>query len=357
MTVTYRLPRSSDTPMSDKGLQDNAGKSGIRHQLPIAIGASLVLLLFSSQPLLASEARMWLEKMSQAVRTLNYSGTFIHSHQGKLETMEIVHAVDSHGAERERLLSLNGEAREVLRDNDYLTCIWSGNRTVVKGRRGVERSALPTWLPSDTADLHTLYDIELIGKDRIAGYPTVLLMVHPHDHMRYGYRLWLEETTGMLLRSDVVDKQGKPLEQMMFTDIVMQSPVSDDMLKPTISHEGFQQIMDGMTYSAAEPVEELAGWSFEGMPQGFVVTYKERKQMPVKHNKVVHLLLSDGVATVSVYIEKVAANQKMLLDGLSSIGGVNAYGRKVAGHQITVIGEVPEVTVRQIASAISYQSR
>lgn len=296
----------------------------------------------------ADNNQMWLAKMNDAVHSLNYSGTYVHINNGQIETMQIVHHVGPDG-EKERLFSLNGEAREILRDSKQVTCILPANRKVVIGNL-TGGSTLPALVPENVIKLDKLYDIELIGKDRIANYPTIILTIQPKDKMRYGYRIWLEEDSGMVLRSDILDTQGRIVEQMMFTEISLQSPVTVAMLQPTVPHEGFQTIISG-NHGAAEEAARLS-WRFNSMPQGFSVTRTSRKQMPMKKHMVEHIVLSDGLATVSVYIEKVSG--KDVFKGASKMGGVNAYGRQVNNHQVTVMGEVPPETVQQIADSVAY---
>ena len=298
----------------------------------------------------ADNTDMWLIKMNKAIHSMNYTGTYIHINQGKIKTMQIVHAVDETG-EHERLLSLNGEAWEILRDNNHIICILPADRSVMVGKPNSDFD-LPAMFAHNILQLREIYDIQLIGKDRIAGYPAVMLSIYPKDKMRYGYRIWLEKNHGMLLRSDILDAEGQVMEQMMFTKISFQSPISAAMLKPTISHKGF------VTVESSEHDEDFSednsAWIFREMPKGFKVTRQVRKRMPMNKSKVEHIILSDGLATVSVYIEK--APGKNIFQGSSSIGGINAYGRPFYDHQVTVIGDVPKETVKQIAYSLTYSN-
>jgi len=207
-------------------------------------------------------------------------------------------------------------------------------------------------MPENIAGLKDHYQIDIVGMDRIAGYPAVILSIFPKDKMRYGYHLWLEKENGMVLRSDIIDTQGKIMEQMMFTEINLQSPISVAMLEPTVPHDTFKVIADD-----AEQVDDTivtdSRWSFRGMPRGFKVTSKVRKKMPMKKHNVEHFVLSDGLATVSVYIEKSGNDEG--LEGASRMGGVNAFGRISNGHSITVMGEVPKETVKEIAHSVLYR--
>ncbi len=338
--------------MPDKSGNDTYHIAG-RHYRVIAkqlLETVVWVMVFAGLPVNADNTDMWLVKMNKAIHSMNYTGTYIHINQGQIETMQIAHAADEAG-ERERLLSLNGEAREILRDGDHVTCILPADRFVVTGHLKSE-FGLPALIPDNILQLGEVYDIRLIGQDRIAGYPSVILSIQPKDKMRYGYRIWLEKDYGMLLRSDILDAEGQVMEQMMFTELSLQSPVSDEMLQPTVPHKDFVT-MESSEYDG-HIIEDKSAWVFNGMPKGFKVTVQARKRMPINQSDVEHIVLSDGLATISVYIEK--SSGENALQGPSSIGGINAYGRSVYNHQITVMGEVPGETVKQIAHSVAYSS-
>ena len=309
----------------------------------------LAILLLITPVAHAESVESWLDKMNNALQGLNYTGTYVYINGDRIDTMQIVHHVDEDG-QRERLLSLNGEAREILRDSNKVTCILPADQSVIVGKH-MAGTGLPALVPDEVLKLGALYDAELIGRDRIAGHSSVIIAIEPKDDMRYGYRIWLEEQSGMVLRSDILDQDARVIEQMMFTEISLQSPVSLAMLQPTVDHEGFKVITDQVADQQAA-VSEQSDWSFAKMPKGFRVTSRAIKPMPMKKHPVQHFVLSDGLATVSVYIERPAANEQML-DGESSMGSVNAYGRQVNGHRVTVMGEVPKATVKQIAESVA----
>ena len=308
----------------------------------------LILIVSLSSGAYAESASVWFDRMNRVVRELNYTGTYVYISDGRIDTMQIVHRVDDKG-ERERLFSLNGEVREILRDSKEVTCILPANKSVIVGELK-SRAGLSSVLPDNIQGRDLFYNIELIGHDRIAGYSTVILAVEPKDKMRYGYRIWLEEHSGMVLRSDVLDSQENVIEQMMFTEISFQSsPISAEMLEPAVEYSQFQVITDHSVSHGSTPDESI--WSFLNMPRGFRIASQSFRTMPMKKHRVQHFVLSDGIATVSIYIEKSIPGGRVL-EGETSMGSVNVYGRKIVGHQVTVMGEVPKATIRQIAQAI-----
>ena len=313
--------------------------SGLRRVIAHSAFAMVVL---ASPVIHAQSAEMWLSKMNQAVHGLN---------DGRIDNMQIGHRVDDKG-ETERLLSLNGEAREILRDSEKVTCILPADKSVIisKYKAG---AGLPALAPDNILKLAKLYDIELIGRDRIAGLPAIIIAIEPKDKMRYGYRIWLEEQSAMVLRSDILDANAKVMEQMMFTQITLQSPISAAMLASTVEYKGFRIITDKLATNTNSQPNHVGVWSFVRIPKGFKISSHALKPMPMKKNLVHHFLLSDGLASVSVYIEKSIAGDQAL-EGESRIGSVNAYGRHVSNHHVTVMGEVPGATVKQIAEAVTH---
>ena len=306
-----------------------------------------------------NNVEMMLVKMNKAIHSTNYFGTYVHIHQHQVEAMRIFHSVGDRG-KRDRLVSLNGEAREVLRDGNQVTCILPAERLIIVGKPNTS-TGLPATLPDDISRLTDIYDINLIGHDRVAEYPAVVLSIAPKDKMRYGYRVWLERDSGMLLRSDILNNDGHVMEQMMFTQISMQTPVTETMLQPTMPYFGFRKLDMSAADPAArdnpadkpadKPARAESPWAFNSIPKGFQITGQTRKRMPMKNREVEHIILSDGLVTISVYIEKVDGENGF--EGLSTMGGISAYGRLLVGHQVTVMGEAPAETVRQIAYAVS----
>lgn len=184
-------------------------------RISVVFLAVFIAALASTAPARAeSDPRTWIERMSMASRTLNYSGTFIYQHQGQLEAMRIIHAADDDG-ERERLMSLTGPKREILRDNQVVTCIL-GDRESVHVNRSRPRSPFPASFPESLSALGQYYDFSVGEEDRVAGLACRVVEVSPRDAYRYGRRLCVQNDTRLLLRSEPTDRQGEPVEQMMF---------------------------------------------------------------------------------------------------------------------------------------------
>jgi sigma-E factor negative regulatory protein RseB len=308
----------------------------------------LFLLLLAAAPVHAeTTARQWLDAMSDSLQTLDYEGTFVYLHDGKLEAMRIIHQRDSEG-EKERLVSLTGSAREVIRDNQSVTCIMPDSKSVMVGRSR-PRQPFPV-VPRDLDSIEKYYRFESVGDDRMAGVMTRVIAITPRDAYRYGYRFWIAKDSKMLLKSDLTGAHGAPIEQVMFTQLGVGSEVSGaGMPAPPGENAPAWHHQDIGGTAAAEPGEP--GWVVHRLPDGFSLTNYQRKRMRPDGAGTEHLVFSDGLATVSVYVEMASADDNSL-KGLSSMGAMNAYGAIVNGHQVVVVGEVPAVTVEMMARSV-----
>ncbi len=290
----------------------------------------------------------WLEKMNKAVRGQNYQGVFVYLHGAQLEAMRILHTVEG-GHERERLVSLNGAAREVVRDRDSVTCITPDSRLIsVDKRRSHKR--FPAVLPVDLADLSRYYQFRVLGRDRVADRFVKVIGIIPRDSFRYGYRLFLDEDTALPLKSDLMDEAGEPVAQIMFTSLEVGGEV--ELLQTTAveEHQG-DDFHTAVTLGPQTYEDAPSRWRFGYLPDGFSLRARNHWRDRKAGAPVEHLVLSDGLASVSVYIERSEQGQEGL-DGGSQIGAVNAWGALAGGYQVTAVGEVPEKTVRLVVESL-----
>jgi sigma-E factor negative regulatory protein RseB len=293
----------------------------------------------------AQEARDWLERMSRAVDELNYRGTFVHVLDGTLETLHIVHR-NADGQSGERILALDGAGREIVRQGDQVQGILPDRRIVLLETRS-DVSPLVSVLPSNTAELAPHYDIKLGGAARVAERPAQILEIKPRDEFRYGYMLWLDQETAMPLQSQLIDEQGAVVEQILFTDIEIPANIPPSALEPTIDTTGFA------TLRAPEstPLAAEIPWRAAAVPGGFKLSVATQSPIAGSDTPVEHLVYSDGLATVSVFIEDPETKAEVG-EGFSTVGSTNAFSLTLGGRKVTAMGEVPRQTVRTIASSL-----
>jgi sigma-E factor negative regulatory protein RseB len=327
-------------------------------KLTISFVTTLVVMILSVAIARAEsgseEAKRWLARMVEAARNLDYEGTFVYVQGQNLEAMHIIHAGSRDGRQWQRLSSLNGTVREVLVEGNYVTCLLSQQKlafNVANYSRG--HAPFPLSFPSELSKLEENYQFELRGDDRVAGMETQIVAIKPRDQLRFGYRLWLERQSGMLLRSSVLNENGDAVEQLMFTNVRLKPEIDPTLLTPPALTPSSPPAVERNTV-----VEKVvtSDWSIAHIPPGFsqVMDNRFRKNASSKH-LTEHLLLTDGLATVSVFVEALDGTEP-LLRGASQIGAMNAYGVVIADHQVVVVGEVPSATVEMIVSSIRHSS-
>jgi sigma-E factor negative regulatory protein RseB len=315
---------------------------------------SLVMLVSLSLPVNASDEQAihMLERMTEAAKKLNYEGVFAYQSGRNLQSIRIYHRADARG-ELERLVSLNGAAREVIRSNDMVTCINPEGKRVNVSRRPLGRG-FPSDLPRRLNSATPYYDVELGDTDRVAGRKAHELLITPVDNYRYGYRLWVDEESYLLLKSELIAENGDVLETFSFSSLTTDIHIPEHKLTPQ---------MDGkeMTWHRTEPEtmnntdksDKLSRWEAKWLPEGFALVALQNRLRASNGAHVEQRVYSDGLSSVSVFIEKIRAHHKHLRGG-SHMGAINAFGTILHSHFVTVVGEVPAHTVEKIGSAIEY---
>jgi len=293
------------------------------------------------------DASRWIGRMNDAVERLNYRGRYVHMQGATTETLFIVHAFDGSRVS-ERVLSLDGAGREIVRDGDLVRCILPDRETVLV-ERGGNGSALAA-LPNFSEAVAVNYEIALHETARIADRRTQLVSISPRDSLRYGYRLWLDYETAMPLKSELIDEHGSTVEQLFFTDIEIEVPISPSELEQTINDEGFTLVSDHShpkDASSANLMSLVAG----ELPPGFSLSAVSKSPMAGSRYPVDHMVYSDGLATVSVFVED-PKNSPEIASGHSRLGTANAFSMSIGGRRVTVVGEAPQQTLETIAKSL-----
>ena len=319
------------------------------------IPKTLIPVLFTtfiSAPVFAEPAMEWIQKMSDAMRNLSYRGNFVYMHGNQLESMQISHYRDENG-EKERLISLNGEAREVIRDNQNLTCIWPSSRKVVVDLSR-QNSFSPIFIPEDISRLEKFYNMKLLGMDRIANQETMVVHIDPKDRYRYGMKFWINQDNGLMMKSSLIDETNREIEQVMFTSLELfedgEKLVVDTLPKLGNNFTLVRYHRGGSNDSAVVD----SAWQLSGAPGGFWRESVHRRKIPGTQQVVQQMVYTDGLASLSVFIER---HNNDTQSGSSSMGAVNAFIRILKDHSVTAIGEVPAVTVRQVAEGVTYRKQ
>ena len=311
-------------------------KSPWRRLAPVAL---LVIAPAVTAADAAVDARQWLDKMSRSSQRISYEGTFVYRRGEQITGMRITHIADERGA-RERLISLDGAPREVVREAKSVP-----QMLAVLEQHSPLSAPTTAALPQEAnAELDKFYTFTLGGEDRTAGRITRRVNITPRDQYRYGYRVWLDETTGLLLKSELINEEGNVVEQMMFTAfrvIDKAPPVLREHPRPA----------EAVT-PAAGVIVSADRWRVGTVPPGFNLTQYVRHNVPGTVRIFDQIVFGDGLASVSVFIEKPADANKRLLTGVSHMGPVSAFGTRVGDYHVTAVGEVPAATVQAMGNTL-----
>jgi len=287
----------------------------------------------------------------KATQTLSYEGEFIYAHDTHLDAMRIVHRADQ-DAPAERLVSLSGPAREVVRLGDKVTCTFSDHRSVlVERRQPRDFVTLALSEPVETIARH--YEFKQLADDRVAGRTARVISIQPRKADRHSYQLWVDAASNLLLRSAVIDGTGKVLEQVMFTEVSIGGEIPANSLEPEVDGEGFTWYTNEKQPPA--PRSGDAALQVQWVPEGFALKDLHTQKRASGRKPMHHVVYSDGLAMVSVFVEEISSKEPPL-EGYSTLGAVNAFSRLQDRHQVTVVGEVPQATVRRIAESVSIRS-
>jgi sigma-E factor negative regulatory protein RseB len=288
--------------------------------------------------------------MARALETTDFEGTFVYHHGESLSAMRIVHRYEN-GESQESLLTLNGPIRALGRNQDSVACLLSGGQSVLlnhahKNQEDPDGSMVPDW-----SGLEEYYRFKRLETTRVAGRGAVLVAIAPRDSLRYGYLFAIDLVTHLPLHTALTETDGRAIQQLMFTDVRLipeaEGAGQDTPAPPSPLTRATN------TSTPLSPSPPASRWRFRRLPAGFV--QREHDWIPARSStdkataSGEYFLFSDGLASVSLYIEP--ADQAGLI-GQTRMAGVHAAGKQVDGYQLTAVGEVPAATVAALLGAI-----
>jgi sigma-E factor negative regulatory protein RseB len=316
---------------------------------PAGTAVGLAACLLVAAPGYADDdGRAWLERMSRALTTSSYAGEFELQGRGYAERMQIFHCVRD-GQVSERLVSLSGPGRELVRRGDEVTAYLPDKRIAVIERRP-EQDGLLGALPRYDGELERWYDVRLEGRaPELNGRPAAIVAVRPRDGYRFGHRLWIDEGTSMPVRTELVDAAGGVVESLRFTRLEIRGDIPESSLRPSVNPADFRWVRQ-----AAHPPAGSIAWNVRQPPPGFRLSASTVKDIAGVPSPVNQLVLSDGLASVSVFIHAPAAGRPPA-QGSGRAGSASTFSTVIDGQQVTAVGEVPPQTLKAIVSNIVRQ--
>jgi sigma-E factor negative regulatory protein RseB len=282
----------------------------------------------------------WLQAIQNAAQRTNYSGTIYYQQGADVRTSRIVHQYDG-ATVYERVQVLDGERREYLRKGEEVQCLLPETKRVIVERRPLTGN-FPALSISTPADILRSYNLRKGPIDRVADVECQVILLEPKDQLRYGYRLWVERNTGLLLRAQMLNEREEVLEQSAFTEVRIGESFDPGKVKASWPTEGWR-------IDKVEKKPVPLKWSF-AIPDGFRQLSAVMRQFAGTRRDTLQAVYSDGLATFSVFIEPDQGKEPG--NAIKSKGPVNAYVHRLGDTIITVVGEVPPATVRDVAISV-----
>jgi sigma-E factor negative regulatory protein RseB len=305
------------------------------------------------------EAQTWLKKIQSAAQKLNFSGTFVYQQGNQMRTSRITHLLEGKN-EIEKLEVLDGKPREYLRTNDEVICYVPEAKTLLVEKR-VTHDVFPAILAANPADIGEFYSAKMDAVGRVAGRDCQAIVLEPKDSMRYGYRLWADKATGLLLRAQTLNEKREVIEQIAFTQISIGN-VDRARAKPTFGDTSGWRV-ENAVMSQASP----SGWTVKSLPPGFrkirevkrlvsdtAPANSAQSSIQATRREVSHIVFSDGLAAISVFIEPGSQSRT---EGSIQQGALNIVGKRQGDYWLTIVGEVPSAAIRQVANSIEFKSK
>jgi sigma-E factor negative regulatory protein RseB len=320
--------------------------------LKLTTGLAALLMLVTirvfAEPLPRDDS-IWLKKMALAAHKTDYSGTFIYQSGNYVETSRITHIFDGEN-EHERLEGLDGERSEIIRKNGQVWC-YLGDRMVLAAKQEGART-FPALLPEQLSLLAENYVTRTGEEIRVAGLQAHSIIFQPKDKMRYAHKMWAQSNTGLLLKAVVLDEHNRVIEQYAFTQLKIGGEIDRKWLLEIKAAEKLAAEKTENNVNVRSTPNE-SGWLVYALPAGFKKIAEVTRRMRENQSPVIHLVYSDGLAGISVFIEKLR-DKSDVKAGLYSKGVIQVYSKILDENLLTVVGEVPARTVMQVADSVRY---
>lgn len=285
----------------------------------------------------------WLLRLHSASRGLAYIGTFVVSAGDTMSSARIWHVCDGE-SQMERVESLSGEPRSTFRrDDQVITFLPESKLALSEKRESLGR--FPDLLTAVDSPIGQFYAARSVGTERVAGFDADVVLLTPRDEARFGYRIWSEKKSGLVVKLQILDVDGHLLEQAAFSELQMDAPVN------AIKIAKMMENTDGYQVRKAELVKTTAaaqGWTLKSTVAGFLPTSCYVRPSPASRGSrssgSMQWVFSDGLASISLFVEPVD-KRRHALEGVTSMGATNTLTRrlrdKAGDWWLTVIGEVP----------------
>ena len=299
------------------------------------------------------EAWLTLQKASQAARELSYKGVFVYQSGNSSKSVQLTHMNYGQG-EYARMVVLDGSPREVLsQGNDVSIYNPQDEKVVIEKKRG--QNMFPAILPANMEVLKNYYQAQIGPAERVGGRDAMVITLTPKDQLRYGFKFWADKEYGLLLKANMLNERGMPLEQISFSQLTWMQEQNMDWFRPKLdSGKPYVMGTDSASPAKAEGID--VDFGVTELPQGYRKIDQVKQVVQGKSSPVTQVVFSDGLASLSLFIEPLVKGVRPKV-GHTMLGATNFYALVNQGHQVMVVGEVPEATVTQFANAVSFKAK
>ncbi|MBT8442318.1 MAG: MucB/RseB C-terminal domain-containing protein [Gammaproteobacteria bacterium] len=323
------------------------------------IGVAVICSSWLAAAVADDSPQDWLDRMAGASGKISYRGTLVHMCGGKVDVVKVVHRVQD-GRITERVKSLDADGREIIRNPEEVMCILPDQRTVLVGAQQADGHADHLLeVQVSFANLNDRnYRLQTQQQAHVAGRVAEVIAIRPIDNFRFGYRLWIDREHALPLKYELLDERGESIEQTLYTQISFTDGIRETEVEPTIVMDSFVWHRSGGAVSsatdsaAAVPDIAAVGWRVEEMPSGFELVAVEAGPAGGAQAETRQLVYSDGLASVSVFIES-EADESERRAGASEMGAMNAYTTMVDEFLVTAVGGVPLRTATMMALSVT----
>lgn len=304
-----------------------------------------------------AQARQWLLRMHNAATQSNYQGTLVVTADGAMSSSRLTHFCEGNQS-FESVDMLDGQPRRVLRHNDQVLTLWPAEKIARLEQRDAVQP-FPALLSGSEQQLFERYDMVDEGPGRVAGLEATVFLLRPRDGARFAQRLWAEQTSGLLLRADVIGADGRVLETSAFSDVTIGSKSKPKSVQAMLKKIEGWRVQRPVSQTTSLEDE---GWQLKAPVAGFRQSRCIKRRLDaqgadssVASADVVQAIFTDGLTHVSVFIEPHRAERHR--PGAAAAGATHTWMQAHGSHWVTVIGDVPMATLQQFAVGLERKAR
>lgn len=309
-------------------------------------GAACIVLLSGAIQAQTTEAQSLLQRVIAAGRSANYSGTFSYQMRGASGTSRVTRVVDAAG-DHERVEFLGSAMREIVRTNEEVQRFLPDSRTIIVDRAATGR--YPLRLALSAKALGEIYSIRVGESVTIAGHEAQLVILEPRDDLRFGHRLWIDTASGLLLKAQMLDEGGQVMEEFAFSEVTIGGNIDRNKLRPAFSPTPDWQVV---SLRGVDLRPEEVEWGFKALPPGFRLVSLTRRPLRPAEPDALHAVFSDGLVSVSVFIETQGKQRMSVPPTTAWSGSTGIFKRSVGDYKVTTLGEVPMAALKRVANGV-----